>query len=68
MSVRSHPRGESTLVDSEDLSPVGVVEAIRAGRVTPVVRTSRGTRYLQRLYTRIHRFRGHLDPSTDAER
>ena len=45
----------STRFDVDHLTPESVVEAIRAGRVEPVVRDGRLFRALRSLYDRVHR-------------
>ncbi|WP_435072879.1 PHP domain-containing protein [Halorubrum sp. HHNYT27] len=50
----------STRLDIDQFTPEAVVDAIRDGRVEPVVRDGRLTRALRLVYSNIHRLRGHL--------
>lgn len=50
----------STRLDIDRITPERVVDALREGRVEPVVRSGPFTRALGSLYTGIHRVRGHL--------
>ncbi|WP_255195415.1 PHP-associated domain-containing protein [Halorarius litoreus] len=47
-----------TEVDAEELTPQAVVDAVRDGRVEPVVHTRRTDRLLEPLYRVVHRRRG----------
>nr|WP_305794446.1 PHP-associated domain-containing protein [Halomarina rubra] len=46
-----------TLVDSDELSPTTLVNAVRDGRVQPIVRETWLIRFIRRWYARVHRIR-----------
>ena len=50
-----------TRIDTDDPSPSGVAEAIRAGAVEPVVDDHPLHRLIRRLYTTIHDWKRHVD-------
>jgi hypothetical protein len=50
----------STRIQSDRFTPSAVVDAIRDGRVEPVVRESALLSGLGSIYTQIHRLKGHL--------
>lgn len=50
----------STRLDVDRLNPTAVVTAIREGRVEPTIREGALGRTLRRVYTGIHRVKGHL--------
>jgi len=49
-----------TLVDADELTPAGVVAAIRDGRVAPRIDTWLPHQLLRMIYKRIHSEKGHL--------
>jgi predicted metal-dependent phosphoesterase TrpH len=51
-----------TLVDSDELTPAAIVDAIREGRVQPEIHETWFTQLVRRVYARLHRFRNHIDP------
>ncbi|SFR55519.1 PHP-associated domain-containing protein [Halogeometricum limi] len=53
-----------TLVDADELTPKAVADAIRDGRIEPVVRLNRLEKHLDRLYTRFHASKGYGDGFT----
>lgn len=58
----------STRLDVARLTPTAVVDAIRDGRVEPVLRDGPLMRGLRAAYTRIHQSKGHLrDPSSPGQ-
>ncbi|WP_101294603.1 PHP-associated domain-containing protein [Halegenticoccus soli] len=50
-----------TRIDADDLSPASVVEAIRGGRIEPVVKLGPADRVLAKAYNRIHTAKGWMD-------
>lgn len=54
----------STRLEVDHLTPTAVVDAIRDGRVEPVVRDGPLTRGLRSVYTRIHQAKGHIGNPT----
>ncbi|MFB6107240.1 MAG: PHP domain-containing protein [Haloplanus sp.] len=56
----------STQFDVDRVTPAAVVDAIRTGRVRPVVRRGPVMRALGSLYTHVHRHKGHLGDAGDA--
>lgn len=56
-----------TLVDSDELSPAAIVNAIREGRVQPEIHETWFTHLVRRMYAQLHRFRNHIDPLVSAK-
>lgn len=56
-----------TVVDAPELTPASVVEAIRDGRVDPVVELGRVHLLLDEAYTRLHGSKGWLEVPLDVD-
>lgn len=50
-----------TRIEAEDLQPESIVDAIRDGRVEPVVSETRLHRGLRRVYEIVHGYKGHVE-------
>ena len=57
-----------TTVDEETVTPGGVVSAIREGRTDYHCVSQLGDRSTRRLYSLVHRLRGHTQPTSERER